>query len=191
MADHYADGTYRWWHLSRPAPELVAALAEGWLPGRGRGLDVGCGLGTEAGYLASARWHMTGIDLSATALRRALAEHGDVAFVSADICALPFASGCFDAAVDRGCFHYLAAADRARYSTELRRVLRPGGKLLLRASMCAAGVRNDIDEAVIAGAFEGWTVEHMERTEVPSDTRLLEVIVARISTGLGLPWPGG
>jgi hypothetical protein len=31
MADHYANGTYLWWHLSRPSPELVAALADGWL----------------------------------------------------------------------------------------------------------------------------------------------------------------
>jgi hypothetical protein len=32
MADHYADGTYRWWHLSRPPPELVSVLDDGWLP---------------------------------------------------------------------------------------------------------------------------------------------------------------
>ena len=63
-------------------------------------------------------------------------------------------------------------------------MLRPGGRLLLRASLRAAGFRNDIDEAVIAAAFAAWTIEHMERAEVPSDTRMLEVIVARLSTGL-------
>jgi len=60
-------------------------------------------------------------------------------------------------------------------------VLRPGGKYLLRASLRAAGVRNDIDEAVIAATFAAWTIEHMERAKVPSDTRMLEVIVARMS----------
>jgi hypothetical protein len=30
MTDHYADGTCRWWHLSRPSPELLAALGDGW-----------------------------------------------------------------------------------------------------------------------------------------------------------------
>jgi hypothetical protein len=71
--------------------------------------------------------------------------------------------------------------DRPRYSDELSRVLRRGGKYLLRASLRAAGVRNDIDEAVIAATFAAWTIEHMERAKVPSDTRMLEVIVARMS----------
>lgn len=181
MADHYADGTYLWWHLSQPSPELVAALGDGWLPGSGRGLDIGCGLGTEAGYLASLGWRIAGIDLSATALRRAAAEHGGVRFARADVRALPFASGRFDAAVDRGCFHYLTAADRPSYSNELRRVLLPGGKLLLRASLRAAGVRNDIDEAVLAATFGGWKIESMQRAAVPSDTRQFEVITARLS----------
>jgi hypothetical protein len=60
-------------------------------------------------------------------------------------------------------------------------VLRPGGKLLLRASLRTAGERNDIDEVVIAGTFGAWRVDGMERAEVPSDTRMLEVIVARLS----------
>jgi len=28
LSDHYAEGTYRWWHLSRPSPELLQALAD-------------------------------------------------------------------------------------------------------------------------------------------------------------------
>jgi SAM-dependent methyltransferase len=181
MADHYVDGTCLWWHLSRPSPELLAALGDGWLPGSGRALDVGCGLGVEAGCLASAGWQVAGIDLSETAVRRAAAEHGDVVFMRADVRRLPFALDCFDAAVDRGWVHYLRPDDRPRYSDELGRVLRPGGKYLLRASLCAAGVHNDIDEAVVAATFAAWTIEHMERAKVPSDTRMLEVIVARMS----------
>lgn len=79
-------------------------------------------------------------------------------------------------------FHYLAAADRPRYSGELRRVLRPGGKLLPRASLRTAGVRNDMDERVIAATFATRTIERMERAAVPHDTRMLEMIVARLST---------
>jgi SAM-dependent methyltransferase len=182
VADHYADGTYRWWHLSRPSPELLAALGDGWLRPGGRALDVGCGLGTEAGHLAAAGWQVTGVDLSQAALARAAAGGNGAVFMRADVRQLPFHQDCFDAALDRGCLHYLAPPDRQRYADELRRVLRPGGRLLLRASLRAAGARNDIDEAVIGHTFAAWNIEHMRRAAVPSDTRALEVILARLST---------
>jgi SAM-dependent methyltransferase len=191
VADHYADGTYRWWHLSQPSPELVSALGDGWLPGGSRVLDVGCGLGSEAGHLAAAGRQAVGIDLSSVAIARAAAGraatgrtdsgYGNVAFLRADVRALPFGAHHFDAAVDRGCFHYLPAGDRGRYADELRRVLRPGGKFLLRASLRAAGERNDIDEAVIARCFASWSIDGMARAAVPSDTRLLDVLVVRLS----------
>jgi SAM-dependent methyltransferase len=181
MADHYFDGTYRWWHLSRPSPELVSALEDGWLPGSGRAVDVGCGLGSEARYLASAGWQVVGVDLSEVAVARAAAENDGAAFLRADVRQLPFGRHSVDAALDRGCFHYLAGDDRQRYADELGRVLRPGGKLLLRASLRAAGARNDIDEAVLRDTFAGWQVEDMQRAAVPSDTRMLDVLVVRLS----------
>jgi SAM-dependent methyltransferase len=180
VADHYADGTYRWWHLSQPPPDLLAALSDGWLPSKGRVLDVGCGLGTETGHLAAAGWQAAGIDLSETALVRAAAAHPRGSFLRTDVRLLPFADHSFDAAVDRGCFHYLAPADRPRYGQELRRVLAPGGRLLLRASLRTAGIRNDIDAEVIKRTFEGWQMDSLEEAAVPSDTRLLEVLVARL-----------
>lgn len=47
MTDPYLDGVYRWWYLSAPSPELVAAKASGWLGEPGTALDIGSGLGTE------------------------------------------------------------------------------------------------------------------------------------------------
>jgi SAM-dependent methyltransferase len=181
MTDHYANETCRWWHLSGPSPELISALDEGWLPPSGRALDIGCGLGSEVGYLASAGWQVVGIDVSEVAIARAAAGHRDASFARADVRRLPFGRHCFDAALDRGCFHYLPPDDRPVYADELRRVLKPGGKLLLRPSLRTAGVRNDMNEAVIGAAFARWRIEHMERAAVPSDTRMLEVIIARLS----------
>lgn len=71
--------------------------------------------------------------------------------------------------------------DRLVYVGELLRVLRPGGRLLLRACLRTAGVRNDMDETVIGCTFAAWQTDHLERTQVPSDTRMLEVMVARLS----------
>ena len=87
-----------------------------------------------------------------------------------------------DAAVHRGCFHYLPPGDRLRYANELSRVLRPGGKFLLRASLRTAGVRNDVNEAVIGRTFAAWQIEQMERAAVPSDTRMLDVLLVRLTT---------
>jgi SAM-dependent methyltransferase len=180
VTDHYADGTYRWWHLSQPSPELLSALGDGWLAGPGRALDIGCGLGTEAGYLALLGWQVSGIDLSAVALGRAADVWPAASFLRADVRVLPFLARSFDIALDRGCFHYLPASDRPRYAAEVQRVLRPGGKLLLRASLRAAGVRNDIDQSVICDTFAAWRIDSMERQAAPSDTRLLDYLVVRL-----------
>lgn len=180
MSDHYADGTYRWWHLSVPSPELVHAIADGWLSGPGRALDVGCGMGSEAAHLYSLGWQVIGIDLSSVALRAAAIRNPGPAYIQADLLRTPLRSWSVDACLDRCCFHYLAASDRASYAAELGRVLRPGGKLLLRASLRAAGVRNDITGQVIVTAFSGWQIEHMEQTEIPSDTRRLDVLLVRL-----------
>jgi len=76
-----------------PSPELISALDDGWLPRGGRALDVGCGLGTEAGQLAVAGWQVVGLDLSEVALARAAAGHDDAAFLRADVRRLPFGGG--------------------------------------------------------------------------------------------------
>lgn len=54
------------------------------------------------------------------------------------------------------------------------------GRLLLRASLRAAGVRNDISEDVIQSTFAGWTVHTMDGRKIPSDTRQLEVLAVRL-----------
>jgi SAM-dependent methyltransferase len=180
MSDHHADGTYRWWHLSGPSPELLQALSDGWLPSPGLALDVGCGLGSEAAHLHALGWRVVGLDVSAVALDMARVRNPGPASLLANLLRTPMKSATLDACLDRGCLHYLAAEDRAGYAAELRRVLRPGGKLLLRASRRAAGVRNDIDESVVLNTFSGWRVEQMQRAKIPSDTRTLDVLLVRL-----------
>lgn len=124
---HYADGTCAWWHLSRPSPELVAALADGWIRAGGRAVDLGCGLATEAAHLAGLGFAAVGVDLSATALRRAGQAHPLLLLVRADVLRLPFADARFDVALDRGTFHCLPPTERRRYAAEVARVLRPAG----------------------------------------------------------------
>ncbi len=42
-------------------------------------------------------------------------------FILADVLSLPLADASADLLLDRGCFHYLAPADRHRYAREARR----------------------------------------------------------------------
>jgi SAM-dependent methyltransferase len=178
--DPYATGVCAYWHLSTPPPELTAALSDGWLRPPGRALDIGCGLGLEAAMLSEAGFRAVGIDLSSVALTRASAAHPDVSFVEADVRSLPFADGDFEVLLDRGCFHYLEPGDRSRYASEARRVLRPGGRFLLRACLRAAGVRNDIGMEMLLSVFAGWDVIAAREADVPSDTRNMQALVIRL-----------
>jgi SAM-dependent methyltransferase len=181
VTDPYLDGVYRWWHLSAPSPELVAAEADGWLGQPGTAVDIGCGLGTEIAYLAAQGWNAVGVDLSRAALVRAKREHPDVSFAQADVLSLPLPSRAFHLALDRGCFHYLSPARWADYAAEVRRVLRPGGRLLLRACLTSRGVRNDVTEAGIAEAFTDWVIDRLGRADLPSDTRTMQALIIRLT----------
>ncbi len=81
----------------RPNGRLVAEVAE--LP-PGRALDVGCGEGADAIWLAQRGWSVTAIDISAVAVARArdAAEHVGVAveWVFGDALHASFPAGSFD-----------------------------------------------------------------------------------------------
>ncbi|TVT23774.1 class I SAM-dependent methyltransferase, partial [Amycolatopsis rhizosphaerae] len=66
----------------------------------GQALDVGCGEGADAIWLARRGWQVTAIDISQTALQRAAATGADlggrVAWTRADLAAMPLPAGAFD-----------------------------------------------------------------------------------------------
>jgi hypothetical protein len=181
VADPYLDGTCRWWHLARPSPELLAARDDGWLGTPGVAVDLGCGLGTEIGYLAAAGWSAVGVDLSAAALHRAAQSHRGARFIQADVLGLPLSDASADLLLDRGCFHYLAPAARGHYAREARRVLKPGGRFLLRACQASAGVRNDIDQTVIEHVFGDWHLARITGQHIDSDTRRMPALIVRLT----------
>ncbi|MFD9738830.1 methyltransferase domain-containing protein [Umezawaea sp. NPDC059074] len=114
----------------------AAALAP-LLPPGSRVLDCACGIGTQALGLAALGHPVVGSDLSpvavARAAREAAARSVALPVVVADMRALPFASGAFDVvlAADNAVPHLLTAADVTAAAREMRRVLRPGGRLVL------------------------------------------------------------
>lgn len=178
--DPYVDGTHEYWSLSQPSPELIATVVDHWLTPPGRVLDLGCGLATETSYLARLGFTTWGVDLSAAALRRANVRDPTVGLVRADVRDLPFPDQCFDVLLDRGTFHYLDIRDRAIYAKETSRVLRAGGRFLLRVCLNSAGNRNDLDESAVLRAFDGWRVDRVTEEDLHSDTRILRALVFRL-----------
>lgn len=128
---------------------VAAAFGEQVLPGRtweglSRGLlrlapraryiDLGIGDGMLTLMLAEVAQSVTAVDLSPEMLRQLESRARDknihnVTTVEADIEDLPMASGQYDVAILSQALHH--ASDPAQCLAEARRVLRPGGKLLL------------------------------------------------------------
>ena len=95
-----------------------------------RVLDAACGTGDLAlADLAAGARHVTGLDFSAGMLERARRKGAAVEWVQGDMLALPFADETFDAATVG--FGVRNVSDLELALTELRRVLRPGGRLAI------------------------------------------------------------
>jgi demethylmenaquinone methyltransferase / 2-methoxy-6-polyprenyl-1,4-benzoquinol methylase len=92
-----------------------------------RVLDAACGTGDLAIIAAKAGATVTGLDFSEKMLERARRKRPDLDWIQGDLLALPFEDDTFDAATVG--FGVRNVADLAGSIAELRRVLRPGGRL--------------------------------------------------------------
>ena len=108
--------------------EAVARAAA--LPGS-RVLDLGCGTGNLIRLLREVKpASYCGADLSEQMIRQARRSLGaGASLVTADAAALPYGDGAFDIVVCNASFHHYTEPERA--AGEIRRVLRPGGTLIL------------------------------------------------------------
>ncbi len=123
------------WFYTGLDPDIATALDRLGLAG-GRLLDLGCGPGTQAVALATRGFDVTASDVSGTAVasaRKLAARKGaDIAFFTDDILHSGL-EGPFEVIVDRGVFHcFDDTADQDAYLSSIRRLLVPGGTLLLK-----------------------------------------------------------
>jgi ubiquinone/menaquinone biosynthesis C-methylase UbiE len=140
----YYSGDYlRHWDYKYPSQELIAALATLGSPAKNSvALDVGCGAGREAVFLAQCGFRVFGIDFSRQALKiaksRAKEAGVSVHWRCSTVLKLPLVAASVDFVNDRGCFHVIAENDQPKFVRELARVMKSGACMLLRGS-CQAG----------------------------------------------------
>jgi SAM-dependent methyltransferase len=124
--EHYSTAEKLWSH--NPNPVLVAETSE--LP-PGRALDLGCGEGADARWLAERGWQVTAIDISQVAIDRAVAlgDSDAITWVRGDPIADPPPAASFDL-VSMQYLHSIPRAnpDAARAITN---AVAPGGTLLV------------------------------------------------------------
>lgn len=159
-----------WWYTGMR--RITLALLDGVYGGRADLdiLDAGSGTGAAMGYLARFG-RVTGIDYSPLALDFCRARaHSRLA--QASVSALPFAPASFDLVTSFDVLYHRAVGDPGDALRDFRRVLRPGGRVLLRLPaydwlrgrhdmvihtarrFTAAGLSNSLCEA-------GFTVERL------------------------------
>jgi SAM-dependent methyltransferase len=152
-------------------PRPVTELAEELSASPGRALDVGCGTGRDAVYLATRGWTVTGVDSIQRAIdgaqRRARDAGVEVAWVLGDVTRLQTLGigEDYDLILDRGCFHGLADDGRERCAKAMTAVACSGAGMLVNAFQPRSrglGPRGITNEQLERYFHDGW--ELLSRT---------------------------
>lgn len=105
------------WDSGRPDTRLMALLAH-WPRCRGRALDIGCGTGTNAVWLAEQGFDVTGLDISTSAIAMAKKRSADkgveCTFLADNFLDCSSDQGKFSLIFDRGCFHSVGEEEQRR-----------------------------------------------------------------------------
>jgi len=112
-----------------PDESLAAWVGEGRIQ-RGRAIELGCGNGRNAIYLARNGFVVEGVDYSTSAIAWAT-EHvleagANVTLTHADVFELRLERGSYDLVYDSGCFHHMPPHRRDDYVDLVANALRPG-----------------------------------------------------------------
>jgi len=158
------------WIIDQAQPDLIAAAEKGEVRGP-TVLDIGCGDGGNAIYLASHGFDVTGVDVSSKAIRiakqKASEAEVDVTFMTLDALEIETLDKRYDTIIDIGLFHNLKG-DSERYVRALSDVCVSNGQLLMMCFSDQAGEYSvyphiypkPMSQDEIRVSFsEGWRIE--------------------------------
>ncbi|WP_409295507.1 class I SAM-dependent methyltransferase [Peribacillus sp. SCS-26] len=111
-----------------PDENLADYLQRGWIK-QGKALDLGCGPGRNALFLAKNGFRVDAVDSSAEAVRWGQERTAGypVRFIKENIFNLDIEEDSYDVVYDSGCLHHIAPHRRLSYLEILGHALKPGG----------------------------------------------------------------
>ncbi len=175
------------WDIGRAQREFVQLEERGEIIGAV--LDIGCGTGENALYLAARGHEVWGVDFTPRAIEKAREKaaqrHLDVTFLVKDALQLNTLERQFDTAIDSGLFHTLSDEERPLFASSLASVLRHGGSYFM---LCFSELEpgsygpRRVTQAEIRETFtHGWRVKYIRPAHMES-RRQLEGIHAWLSS---------
>jgi SAM-dependent methyltransferase len=140
-----------------PDENLVDYITKGIITS-GRVLELGCGPGRNAIYLAEKGFSVDAVDSSLEGLEwakeRAEEKQVKINFINENIFHWDYEEGAYDFVYDSGCFHHIPPHRRVNYLDLVEKALKPGGYFALTAF---------IEEGPLGGAkMTDWDVYRLK-----------------------------
>lgn len=125
IAEHFSQTRNRQWYE-------VSFLVHQYMKAGERILDLGCGNGRIAEVIDEIKGQYVGMDVSSKLVEQAQKLHPNQEFVVGSMMQLPFEDASFDHVMMIASFHHIPSrAYRAQVLKEVRRILKPGGFLIM------------------------------------------------------------
>jgi 2-polyprenyl-3-methyl-5-hydroxy-6-metoxy-1,4-benzoquinol methylase len=165
------------WDIGRAQREFVRLEELGKISGEV--LDVGCGTGENALFLAGRGYDVWGVDSAPSAIERARkkAEERGIAitFLVKDTLKLHEIGKTFFTVIDSGLFHTLSDSERPIFVRNLFEVLKPGGTYFMLAfserEPGGYGPRRITKKEIQAAFSERWRINEIRAAVFESRTR--------------------
>ncbi len=171
----YSNHSPPWWDIGRPQDDVVRLYGRGGF--QGKVLDLGCGTGENALFLAKQGLQVTGLDRVPRAIEQARSKARtrglSVTFEIADVLDLAKYQKSFDTLLDCGLFHWLSDHERTRYLKSLSIASKARGKLHLlcfsNEETSTNGPRQIAErELITTFNLKGWLVEEVAEARFES-----------------------
>jgi ubiquinone/menaquinone biosynthesis C-methylase UbiE len=134
ISDSYNTGAKRYcehWSIPHTFTEVDRQKFCGFLPPKGRILDIGCGPGNDTTYFIEKGYDVTGVDLSEEMVRLASERETRAKFLEMDMRHLSFDDNSFDGIWASFSFLHVKESDAEGTLQQFKRVLCNGGYLCL------------------------------------------------------------